>query len=145
MAQFKRGDMFTCFDEVDYFVVTTNAVIKNNGTLVMGAGIAKTVRDRWPGVDLAIGKAIQAHPHPWFYGFLKGQKLCAFQVKQAFNDKADMALVEESTKQLKADAEANSDKLYALNFPAIGNGGLPYKQVMSVIQTLPDNVTVWAF
>ena len=50
MSVFMTGDMWRVFDEVDYFVITTNAIIKRNGAVVMGAGIAKQMRDKYPGI-----------------------------------------------------------------------------------------------
>ena len=53
--QLQYGNMFEAFNEADLWLFTANGVIKRNGALVMGAGIAKTVRDKWPGIDLKIG------------------------------------------------------------------------------------------
>jgi len=32
-----------------------------------------------------------------------------------------------------------------LNFPGIGNGGLPRTQVFPLLQPLPGNVTIWEY
>jgi hypothetical protein len=58
MPIFKTGDMWTAFDEATLFLLTTNATIKRNGALVMGRGIARQARDRFPGLDAALGKQI---------------------------------------------------------------------------------------
>lgn len=60
MPIFQRGDMWRAFDDADLFLITTNAVLKSNWALVMGRGIAKQARDRFPGIDLAIGRQIAA-------------------------------------------------------------------------------------
>lgn len=146
MPQFKQGDMFTAWNGVDYFCITTNAIVKRDGALVMGAGIAKVVRDKWPGVDQAIGTAIlQQCSNGGIYGFLLGRKLCAFQVKRHFKDEASPELIQRSVQELTAHAQANPDKAYALNFPGIGNGKLKYDDVLPLLEPLPNNVTVWTF
>ena len=36
----KQGNIWEDFDNLDYVCITTNSVVKRNGTLTMGAGIA---------------------------------------------------------------------------------------------------------
>lgn len=50
MTTFRTGNMWTVWDEVDFFVITTNSTIKQNGAVVMGRGIAKQVRGYFPGI-----------------------------------------------------------------------------------------------
>ena len=141
----KTGDMWSCLYMVDKFVVTTNAIIKRNGALVMGAGIAKECRDRFDGIDIAIGTAIKRKGSE--YGFLEGAHVCAFQVKHHFADNADLALIRKSTGMLRQFALDNPRWKIALNFPGIGNGRLAgmYEEILEIISVLPDNVTVWKF
>ncbi len=79
-----QGDMWSAFDQVDLFLVTTSHVVTKDGKLVMGAGIAKQARDRFPGLDAALGQA--ALPTGIPYGLLVSShwpeaKLGAFQTK----------------------------------------------------------------
>ena len=79
-----QGDMWSVFDQADLFLVTTNHVVMGDGKLVMGAGIAKQARDRFPGLDAALGQAALATGTP--YGLLISPrwpkaKLGAFQTK----------------------------------------------------------------
>jgi len=146
MPVFKTGDMWSVFDEVDYFVITTNAIIKNNGAVVMGAGIAKQVRDKWPGIDIEIGRGIQkVCPSGGEYGLILGNKIGVFQVKYHFKHMANLYLIDQSAKALAAHARANPDTTYAMNFPGIGNGSLDKEAVQPILEKLPDNVQVWAF
>lgn len=146
MPVFRTGDMWSVFDEVDYFVITTNAVIKRNGAVVMGAGIAKQVRDQYPGIDVEIGKGIQkVCASGGEYGLILGNKIGVFQVKYHYKHMANLALISQSAKELAAHAEANPDKTYALNYPGIGNGGLAPWLVEPLLEILPDNVQVWTF
>jgi len=145
MPVFKTGDMWSVFDEVDYFIVTTNAIVKNNGALVMGAGIAKQMRDRFPGIDLEIGAAIGKAGSGGTYGLLLGNKVGAFQVKYHFKSMANLGLISLSAEQLKDEARANPDKTYALNYPGIGNGGLRPWMVEGILEDLPDNIQIWTY
>lgn len=142
MPIYRQGNMWSVFDEVDHFVITTNSFIKNNGAVVMGAGIAKQVRDTYPGIDQVIGAAIQ---HMGTYNVIIGGKIGVFQVKYHFKDAADLALITASTAALASIATSNPAKIYALNFPGIGNGKLSYNSVKPVVDLLPDNVQIWTF
>lgn len=147
----KIGNMWSVFSQVDLFCITTNSFIKKNGALVMGRGIAQQARDKFPGLDLALGKAITAADKELgVYGLLVSpnwphKKLAAFQVKRHYKYKADLEIIRESTKMLYHFAKLAGAPTIALNFPGIGNGRLPYDDVLNVISHLPDNVQLWKF
>lgn len=146
MPTFKQGNMWYVFDAVDYFVITTNAYVKQNGALVMGAGIARQVRDKWPGIDVEMGKAVRAAMDAQkYYGVILGEKLGIFQVKYYFADAADLDLIWRSATELERVAREMPDKTFALNFPGIGNGKLSRELVAPLLKGLPDNVQVWSF
>ena len=144
MPTYRTGNMWDVFEGIDYFVITTNAVIKNNGAVVMGAGIAKQVRDNWPGVDVQLGKAI-SRMGGGAYGYIQGSKLGIFQVKYHYKDQASLRLIEHSAEMLAKHARAYPHHDYALNFPGIGNGKLNRADVEPLLSILPKNVQVWTF
>ena len=146
MPTYKQGNMWYCLNEVDHFIITTNAIVKRNGALVMGAGIAKQVRDNNRDVDKACGKAI-LDSGLRSYGLLLNVSghLGLFQVKHHFAEAAKLDLIQFSMEKLRARAIRKHKETYALNFPGIGNGKLNYNQVKPIIDQLPDNVQVWTF
>ena len=147
MPVYMKGNMMSMVSQYDWFCITTNAFIKRNGALVMGAGIAKQVRDSYPGIDVVIGRAVRH----WadrdnVYGFIEAMEgLGLFQVKNFFKDNADLNLIKLSTSQMNVHARSNPGKSYALNFPGIGNGKLKYDDVKPIIDVLPENVHIWTF
>jgi hypothetical protein len=90
MPQFQCGDIWSVYEQADLFLITTNATLKGNGALVMGRGLARQARDRFPGLDLALGQAIAARcGHLGRYQLLVSPhwpraKLGAFQVKRHY-------------------------------------------------------------
>ena len=141
-----RGDMWNIWNETDHFIITTNRIIKRNGAVVMGRGIAKTVRDKWPGVDVQFGNAIKANINEFgFYGVILGKKLGLFQVKEHWASKADPGLISASSSALNEYACTYPDQRFDLNFPGIGNGQLKYEDVLPLLADLPDNVHIWTF
>jgi hypothetical protein len=139
------GNMWTAWNEADLFLITTNSTIKKNGALVMGAGIAKQARDRFSGLDLALGRKI---PHMQKYGLLVSEdyprkKLGAFQVKYFYGDSARLDLIMYSAVKLEQWIKNNPNARVHLNFPGIGNGKLYWEEVWDHISFLQDNVTLW--
>jgi hypothetical protein len=151
MPIFKTGDMWTAFDEAALFLLTTNSTIKRNGALVMGRGIARQARDRFPGLDSALGKQIQsACSNQGRYGLLVSPRwpearLGAFQVKRHYSQPASLELIRHSTAMLCTWCTEHPTATVAVNFPGIGNGRLPREDVLPIIMQLPDRVSIWEY
>lgn len=146
MPTYKKGDMWSSLKDADYFLVTTNSFVKNNGDLVMGAGIAKQMRDKVPGIAARFGTAIKAAGPRYGVILLPKQGSLvagAFQVKNFWGDPAELGLIRFSTEKLTVLANAEPNKRFDLNFPGIGNGKLDYVDVFPIVNTLPDNVHIW--
>lgn len=151
---YEKGDMWSVYGKTDLFCITTNSIIKNNGELVMGKGIAKEAAFRIPNLPKVAGTLINKRTCETLnnkYGLLivpsLMQNLGLFQVKYNWKDEADLELIEYSTNRL---IEFTNDQLYYqsdlridLNFPGIGNGRLNRNKVLPIIEKLPDSVHVW--
>jgi hypothetical protein len=159
--------MWKAFDEVGLFLLTTNSTIKRNGALVMGRGIARQARDRFPGLDAALGKQILSvcgnpstllRPDPsnllrtgqGQYGLLVSPrwpkaKLGAFQVKRHYSQPASLELIQCSTSALCTWCIEHPTATVAVNFPGIGNGRLHRKDVLPIVMQLPDQVSIWEY
>lgn len=149
MAKFRKGNMLEHLDECELAFITTNAMVKKDGSLVMGRGIAQQARDMFPGIDKSFGKRItDCGFHQKAYHIISQDdypKIYAFQVKYSWWEEADLDLIKKSTEMLGETACKNMDKQFFLNFPGVGNGKLKIEDVRPIIEQLPDNVTVWSF
>jgi len=146
MPIYKSGDMWSVLSEVDYYLVTTNSTINKNGSLVMGAGIAKQAKCLFPGIDKDAGIAVSEFPYPRKYGLLMSDtKIGLFQVKYHWSEKANLNLIRFSTGMLMQHIKDNPGKTYALNYPGIGFGGLSVYEVKPVIGVLPNNIQIWSY
>lgn len=137
------GNMWSCWDKTDHFIFTGNSFLKRNGALVMGRGMAKEVRDKFPGIDISIGNAIEHHLGT--YCLILGSKVGVFQVKYNFTDEASLELIEYAAKKLAREASKSTHKRFDLNYPGIGNGRLLKADIEPLLKPLPDNVHVWSF
>lgn len=138
----RYGNMWDHYSEAGLFCITTNSTIKRNGELVMGAGIAREARDRFPDLAAKAGKLITPLST---YGLIIIGKIGLFQTKKHFADNSPLDLIKYSTDKLCEFALAFPDQIIYLNYPGINHGRLTEELVSPVIQCLPDNVTVWKF
>lgn len=151
MPQLQYGNMWSVYDQAHLFLITTNATLKRNGALVMGRGIARQARDRFPGLDLALGQAIaQRCGHLGHYHLLVSPqwpkaRIGAFQVKTDYAQQADQGLIAASVTALADWCAGHPDQMVHLNFPGIGNGGLARTAVWPLLTALPDQVTIWEY
>jgi hypothetical protein len=159
MPQQLQGDMWSAYQEADLFLITTNTTLKQNGALVMGRGIARQARDRFPGLDLALGRGIQSvcgssanalRSGLGEYGLLvsprwPAAKLGAFQVKYHYRQPADLDLIARSVAALIIWCDQQPQAAVHLNYPGIGNGSLHPDDVWPVVARLPETVTLWRY
>ena len=143
-----EGDMWSVYDQADLFLVTTNSVLNRHGALVMGAGIARQTKERFPGLDAALGSAVVQAGDT--YGLLVSPrwptaKLGAFQTKIHWHNPASVELINFSTSKLLAWCKAHPTARVHLNMPGVGLGGLSREHVLPLLEVLPDTVTVWEY
>lgn len=150
MPKFRTGDMWKAFDRADLFLITTNSTLKRRTyALVMGRGIARQARHRFPGLEEALGRQIlRTCGNQGEYGLLvsprwPAAKLGAFQVKRHYSQPACLELIRRSTAVLCCWCADHPHASVHLNFPGIGNGRLPREDVLSSVAILPDQVTIW--
>ena len=137
-------------DDVDAIVCTTNNIIKNNGALVMGAGIARAFRDTFPYLDINWGAAAEAAAdggNPDYGVLIDGPRvynrtkiyLVGFQTKRDWAKPSDLELIQYSAQKL-------SDLADVLNWqriicPAFGcnNGGMTWDEVYKKTKKILDD------
>ena len=127
------------------YLFTGNPIVKNNGAIVMGRGAAKQVRDTYPQIDITFGNilSIKKTLHLAWVTLPNEQHIGWFKVKEHWSDPAILSLIEESTKQLTNVALKNSDLTFHMNFPGVGNGKLNEHDILPILKTLPNNVTIY--
>jgi hypothetical protein len=144
----ERGNMWSVFGKTGLFLITTNPIITKAGKLVMGRGIARQMRDNFPGSDVELANLVRAFPSAYVMNMYHEptfgkQSVGFFMVKHHWNDPAQNPVIMQSTARLMEIAP--SWERIDLNFPGIGNGKLKREDVLPIIEQLPDNVHVWEF
>ncbi len=158
----RTGNMMEVWGKCDLFLFTGNATITKDNRLVMGAGMAKTVKNYVRGIDRAMGDAIRycytangGHETSTalqrgkieynlvIRAYAEDQVVGAFQVKHYWGSPAQTVLIINSCWALNNYIATVGPSDIHLNFPGIGNGGLARSDVLPIISRLPDCVTVW--
>ena len=138
----QRGDMFaSVVPGGDVWIGTpVSASLRKNGALVMGAGHALQVKQRWPGVDRAFGVQISMIPTdgtagitPSRFGVLPNpsRNLLAFQTKLEWRWPSSLELIGFSARKLDTLMERNPSMVVHLAMPGTGLGGLREDEVLA--------------
>lgn len=163
------GNYWDYVKDADILVVPTNGVVKSNGKLVMGAGIAKGFRDRYKGLDqffggkLLLDQELICKEHlvlqnVHYYGILTtasskinldfDKEVIALQTKGHWNSTSDYDLIEWSVGKLWAYL-SGTDKKVLMTRPGCGLGSLVWdasdraeKGVKDRISFLDERFTV---
>lgn len=146
----ERGNMWNAFSKTDLFLVTTNPIVRKDGAVVMGRGIAKEMIDRYPDFAYDFGTLLHHFnmhclftPPVAYVGTYNGTDCGYFMVKDHWANAADTEIITRSTEWLYRWTK-NRGRI-DLNFPGIGNGKLKREDVLPIIEQLPDNVHVWEY
>lgn len=127
--------------EFDYRFFTANSTLNKSGELVMGAGIAKQVKLKYPELPAVFGRAIAGKT---VYGVLWGDyPFIPFQTKIHWRDKSDLKLIISNLRTLYLKATKELHHTFGLNMPGVGLGEIPLEVIIPYIAYLPNNVTVF--
>lgn len=136
-----RGDIWEMGGIV---CVTTNGVVDRNGNAVMGAGIARQARDRYPQLATELGYQIGAWGNVLQY--FPRWKLITFPTKNDWRQPSTLVLVQRSCRELARllDSPANITEQVFLPRPGCGYGGLDWETEVRPIceRMLDDRVTI---
>lgn len=139
--------------DLDALVCTTNNVVKSNGALVMGRGIAAQFRETFPYLDLnwgAIVEGIQEGGNEDYNILIDGPRkwqhntiyLVGLQTKRDWAQPSPIELVIESCKKLALLANIMTWSKVLMTKPGCGNGGLTWKEVRKNIKFLDDRFII---
>jgi len=146
-----RADILS--DEIikraDAICFTSNGVLKKDGTLVMGAGVAKIFRDKFSGLDSLAGEIVNKRGSICQIAAIgyeipdnilpRALNIVAFPTKYHWKDPSDALLIEQSAKQLVELADFSGWKAVYLPRPGCANGGLKWAFVKQILEPILDD------
>lgn len=126
------------------YIFTANSVVRSNGSLVMGAGVAKAVKLQYRGIDVLFGGVI---PHLGVFGvqFVQWNNtwIGAFQTKIDWKDDSPIEVVQNSILELCNIATRRPTHTFHLPCPAVNHGGKSVEEILPLLEILPENVLVY--
>lgn len=135
--------------EADALCFTSNGVVKSNGELVMGAGVARAFKIRFPGVAASAGERVRASGNVcqmvdnWLVepdirsGFF--MPLVAFPTKHHWRSKSSMNLILKSAHELMSWVDEHKLSNVYLPRPGVGLGGLQWERVKQQLESVFDD------
>lgn len=168
MKVLRDVDIWSFVGKVDAICITTNGYVANDGTAVMGRGVAKQAMERIKGIDRLLGEYIRVNGNcvgvlckypgtdTWIVSFpvkpafgLFGKCEVVSGFKTAFYKKldkipgwavkADFKLIERSAKRLVEVADERGWKQIVVPAPGCGNGGRKWEDVKPILEKYFDD------
>lgn len=131
------GNIWTFHTQGSWLVIPTNGFVKNNGDLVMGAGLARQANDRFQ-ISHELGQAVASEGNR--VQIYPAKKLISFPTKHHWTEQSDIALIETSLQQLAEIAELMcwKDREVAIPRVGCGNGKLEWPNVQPLFDKYLD-------
>jgi hypothetical protein len=139
--------------DVDAIVCTTNNVIKNNGELVMGRGIAVQFKETFPNISYRWGRLVEEYAEGGHtdYGILVDGPLrychnqlylVGVQTKRNWSEPSPIELIEYSCRKLLQLSDLLCWTRVICPMFGCGNGNLTWKEVQKKIKFLDDRFII---
>jgi hypothetical protein len=130
--------------KADAVCFTSNGIVKANGQLVMGGGVAKLFADKWDDLPRFFGSLVKLEGNKLHYlekqiSYSKDLFVVSFPTKHHFKDASDLELIQTSAKQLMELVNRLGWQNVYLTCPGVGLGRLSYAQVRPVIDAVFDD------
>ena len=124
--------------DADVICVTTNGVIKRDGTLVMGAGVAKQAALRYPELPSVFAAHVRKYGNtPCAYTAPDGRIIVSLPTKHDWRKSSDLRLIITSLVMIRC---MFLNQTVALPRPGCSNGGLKWSDVQKYVsRALPED------
>ncbi len=143
----RRSDksIFAALGKVDAICITTNCIVKADGTAVMGKGNALEARNRFPGIDKTLGNRIKAGNPCSIIAADSFTQIISFPTKHDWRNPSDLGLIEKSAAKIRKIADFYKWTNIAFPPPGCGNGGLKWSMVYPILDKYFDNRFIVCF
>ena len=131
-----RGNIWSY--EADWVVVTTNGIVKKNGEAVMGRGVARQAKDRFPNLARRLAHVLKRRGN--HIAIFEDIKIVTFPTKHNWKDSSSLELIDQSCVEI---ASLPYDATFVMPKPGCGLGNLTWNQVRPILEKrLDDRFTV---
>jgi hypothetical protein len=135
------GDLWIEAQDADALCITTNGTISISGRGVMGRGVARQAKERYPTIEVTLGELLRVRGNV-VQLLLEDPTLCplyAFPVKHNWWETADLELIHRSACQLVGETTVRNFRRVLLPRAGCGNGKLLWSEVRSILEPILDD------
>ncbi len=111
--------------------IPTNGVVRRDGRLTMGRGVAWRASARYPELALWLGQWVAEKGNRVL--LIPQYGLITFPTKYGWQERSDLELIRTSCRELCEFLRVLKNKRVALPRPGCGNGGLTWEEVGPVV------------
>jgi len=136
----ETGDVWEAYNAGLWIIIPTNGFVKNDGSAVMGRGLAWQAKERFPCLPFDLGERLKEYGNHVFV--FSRYRLITFPVKHNWMEIADLQLIEKSCKQLQEIFKYNLSGLPTpVYLPKVGcgNGKLDWNVVKPILEKYLDD------
>lgn len=139
------GDIWSAIGVANAICIPTNGIVEKEGSLIMGAGLAKDAAIRFPGIPKTLGQKVERGGNkPYICGVKIGTWLVSFPTKEHYKDPSNIFLIRSSAKELVRLAKTHNWEYIALPKVGCGLGGLKWEDVKIALQSIfDDRFVIW--
>ena len=123
------GDLWEV--QADFKCIPTNGNVRQDGTAVMGRGVALQAAQRYPEIPEHLGQNIRLGGNSVH---LLPHNLFSFPTKHHWWEKADLTLIRRSAEKLKEYADESPKLIFAMPLPGVGNGGRSPEEIWPLLE-----------
>jgi len=129
-----KGDIWSFWQSRQWVAITTNGIVKKDGTAVMGKGIALQAAQRFPDLPKQLALKIKSMGNCVF--IFPEYRVATFPTKTDWKNNSDLLLIGDSCRQLRQLLFIHSIEKIFLPRPGCENGGLLWKDVKPVLESI---------
>ena len=137
-----KGNIFELFEsgEYDAICITTNGIIKKDGSAVMGAGVALEAKKRFKGIEFRLAKRLnETGNNVYILGKSDNGSVVSFPTKHHWRDNSDIELIKKSSQQLMEVVNNKGFNKVLITPMGCGNGGLQWSYVSEQVKDILDD------
>jgi hypothetical protein len=139
-----NGDFWKVSREYEYLVCPTNGIVKEDGSLVMGAGLALHFKIRYKNIDKRLGYMVKTYGNNVYLDVNDTERgnVISFPTKHHYNDNSDIELIKQSIKQMNYLSKVLELNKILLPLVGCGLGNLNKEEVLPLLEQLDDRFTL---
>ena len=131
-----QGNFWSFVDMHEAILVTTNGIVKHNGELVMGGGIALQFRNKYPWLAKSLGRLVNKHGNIPFVIGHTDKLIISMPTKEHYKNPSPISLITNSAKAILDCINDRNIKTILATRPGCGLGGQNWVEIKQTLKQI---------